>query len=93
MHLKLAQQLLALVLINQLASAVFAQDDSQNNDSASGEPADKGMLSLTRVEPDLTPISDYSGDFSNRFGEKDPLIFRIDNRQRPNIGLASTSNL
>ena len=56
MHLKIAQQLFALVLINQLASAVFAQDDSQNNDSASGEPADKGMLSLTRVEPGLTPI-------------------------------------
>ena len=66
MNLKLAQQLFALVLINQLGSAVFAQDDSQNNDSSSGEPADKGMLSLTRVEPDLAPFSPYSGDFSNR---------------------------
>jgi len=66
MQLKIAQQLLALVLINQLGSAVFAQDDSQNNDSTSRKPADKGMLSLTRIEPDLTPFSDYSGDFSNR---------------------------
>ena len=52
MHLKIAQQVLALIVINQLGSPAIAQDSGQNNDPASDEPADKGMLSLTRVEPD-----------------------------------------
>ena len=39
-----------------LSSKVFAADGQQKNE----------MLSLTRVEPSVTPYSDYSGDFLNR---------------------------
>ena len=40
-----------------LSSTVSASDET----SKTG-----GMLSLTRVTPDVTPFSDYSGDFLNR---------------------------
>ena len=66
MHLKVSQKLLALIVINQLASPVIAQDGSKNVDPVSDEQAGKAMLSLTQVEPDLTPFSDYSGEFFNR---------------------------
>jgi len=51
------------------AQAIAADESAQAVDAAkSGETAkkEKGKLSITKVAPDVTPVSDYSGDIWNR---------------------------
>ena len=49
-----------------MAAVVFCLIGFFSMASAADEPQKKEMLSLTRVEPSVTPYSDYSGVFLNR---------------------------
>ena len=60
---------LAVCISGFCSQAIAADEPAQATDTAqAGEPAkkEKGMLSLTKVAPEKTPVSDYSGDFLNR---------------------------
>jgi carbohydrate-selective porin OprB len=61
--------LLAVCISGFCAQAIAADEPAQAADAAkAGETAkkEKGKLSLTKVAPDVTPVSDYSGDIWNR---------------------------
>jgi len=68
-----ATNVVSLFLSFCLASAVFAQEQTTSNsgDISAVDPmaafkTEKGLISLTKVAPELTPVSDYTGDFRSR---------------------------
>ena len=60
---------LAVCISGFCSQAIAADEPAQATDAAkAGEPAkkEKGKLSLTKIAPGVTPVSDYSGDIWHR---------------------------
>jgi porin len=56
-----------LAAISAAASPAFGQDgNAPAADPMAAFKTDKGLVSLTKVAPELTPVSDYTGDFWSR---------------------------
>ena len=57
----------ALAATIALASSALGQvANAPAADPMAAFRTDKGLISLTKVAPEMTPVSDYSGDFWNR---------------------------
>jgi len=57
----------ALAAIGVMASSALGQvTDAPAADPMAAFKTDKGLISLTKVAPELTPVSDYTGDFWSR---------------------------
>jgi len=84
---RMVTNVVSLFLSLCLVSAVFAQEQTTSNsgDISAADPmaafrTDKGLISLTKVAPELTPVSDYAGDFWTRstlFGDLGGLRTRL----------------
>jgi porin len=58
---------IALALTSALVSSALGQETSAPAaDPMAAFKTDKGLISLTKVAPELTPVSDYTGDFWSR---------------------------
>jgi len=75
---------IALAVTGALASSAFGQaTNTPAADPMAGFKTDQGLISLTKVAPVLTPVSDYTGDFWNRatlFGDFDGSRTRLYNQ-------------
>jgi hypothetical protein len=71
----------ALAAIGVMASSALGQGASAPvADPMAAFKTDKGLISLTKVAPELTPVSDYTGDFWSRatlFGDPGGLRSRL----------------
>jgi porin len=57
----------ALALTSALAFSAFGQEtNAPAADPLAAFKTDKGLISLTKVAPEMTPVSDYTGDFWRR---------------------------
>jgi len=57
----------ALALTSAVALPAFGQETkAPAADPMADFRTDKGLISLTKVAPEMTPVSDYTGDFWNR---------------------------
>ena len=57
----------ALAATSAVASAAFGQaTNAPAADPMAAFKTDKGLISLTKAAPELTPVSDYTGEFWSR---------------------------
>lgn len=57
----------ALAATSALTSSAFGQDtNAPASDPMAAFKTDQGLISLTKAAPQMTPVSDYTGDFWNR---------------------------
>ena len=64
---KIVTALVAISSVLVMASSALGQETSAPAvDPMSAFKTDKGLISLTKVAPELTPVSDYTGDFRSR---------------------------